>query len=91
MKSRLICDFFNQYFLLLQWMKVAVRSLTDCRCFTRKSSCLMVFIGNSRKTPARRRPCCSTPAWWGRRAPSACCCSGAEAAPAPLCPAPTRC
>ncbi|XP_063526427.1 arginyl-tRNA--protein transferase 1 isoform X16 [Pongo pygmaeus] len=58
-----------------QWMKIAVRNLTDCRCFTREPSCLTVFIRNSRKTQVRRPLFCSTPAWWGRSAPSGCCCS----------------
>uniref|UniRef100_A0A8C9IIN3 arginyltransferase n=1 Tax=Piliocolobus tephrosceles TaxID=591936 RepID=A0A8C9IIN3_9PRIM len=58
-----------------QWMKIAVRNLTDCRCFTREPSCLMVFIRNSRKTRVRRPLFCSMPAWWGRSAPSGCCCS----------------
>ncbi|XP_011898540.1 PREDICTED: arginyl-tRNA--protein transferase 1 isoform X3 [Cercocebus atys] len=58
-----------------QWMKIAVRNLTDCRCFTREPSCLMVFIRNSRRTQVRRPLFCSMPAWWGRSAPSGCCCS----------------
>ncbi|XP_009457636.1 arginyl-tRNA--protein transferase 1 isoform X8 [Pan troglodytes] len=58
-----------------QWMRIAVRNLTDCRCFTREPSCLTVFIRNSRKTQVRRPLFCSTPAWWGRSAPSGCCCS----------------
>ncbi|XP_034787512.1 arginyl-tRNA--protein transferase 1 isoform X1 [Pan paniscus] len=58
-----------------QWMRIAVRNLTDCRCFTREPSCLTVFIRNSRKTQVRRPLFCSTPAWWGRSALSGCCCS----------------
>eukprot|EP00070_Physeter_catodon_P029891 XP_028336785.1 arginyl-tRNA--protein transferase 1 isoform X4 [Physeter catodon] len=69
-----------------QWMKVAVRSLTACRCFTGRSRCLTVCIRSSRETRARRPPCCSTRAWWGRRAPSGCCSSETESAHSPLCP-----
>nr|KAF6454802.1 arginyltransferase 1 [Rousettus aegyptiacus] len=61
-----------------QWTKVAVRSLTDCRCFTRRPSCRTGCTRSSAETRARRPACCSTPAWWGRPAPSACCFSGAE-------------
>ncbi|XP_077883025.1 arginyl-tRNA--protein transferase 1 isoform X7 [Ictidomys tridecemlineatus] len=61
-----------------KWMRVAARSPTDCRCSTRKPSCLTVSTRKARRTPARRPRCCSTRAWWGRRAPRGCSCSEAE-------------
>lgn len=79
--TSLICGSLWSVFISLQWMKAAVRTLTDYGYFTGGPPCLMLFIRTTKKTQVRRRVFWSMPTLWGRSALRGCCCSETDHLP----------